>query len=188
METMSDNDKPKAEGREPRAEEPRAEEWEFLPAESREPRAEADAEAEADPEFDSWITTVAPMLNAPNAAPREDMWAAIQAARATSVDAQAGKIPGVTPLRRSPWRLMSLIAAALLLGVALDRIMLRTVETPVATPVAATTAPDSADPARLYRLAAAQTLTQAEALLTAYRASEPRTEGTQQLGRWGRDI
>jgi hypothetical protein len=174
---MSDSDKPRAESREPRAES-----WEFLPdepsAESREPSAE----------FDSWITTVAPTLNAPNAVPREDMWAAIQAARSTSHDAQAGKIPGVTPLRRSPWRLMSLIAAALLLGVALDRMMLSTVETPLATPVAATTAPDSSDPARLYRLAAAQTLTQAEALLTAYRASEPRSEGTQQLGRWGRDI
>jgi len=139
--------------------------------------------------FDTWIASKAPMLNAPGPAPRDDMWAAIQASRATSQDAAAGNLPGVTPLRRSPWRLMSLIAAALLLGVAIDRVMLRPTEQGT-TPVAAVpTAGDSADPSRLYRMAAAQTLTQAEALLTAYRASDPRQNaGTAQLGRWGRDI
>ena len=38
-------------------------------------------------------------------------------------------------------------------------------------------------------MAATQTLTQAEALLTAYRATTAQNAaGTQQLGRWGRDI
>ena len=141
--------------------------------------------------FDAWLKSRAPALNAPGRAPREEMWAAIQAAQATSLDAQAGTIPGVKPLRRSPWRLMSLIAAALLLGVAIDRVMLRPTEK-VAAPVALVpAAPDSADPSRLYRMAAAQTLTQAEALLTAYRANGPDERaalGGEQLAKWGGEV
>jgi hypothetical protein len=160
--------------------------------------ADADAVAQPDPAFDAWIEKVAPTLNAPGATPRAEMWTAIQAARKTAQDAEAGRIPGVVPLRRNHWRLMSLIAAALLLGVALDRMVLRPAEHPtgpVATKPTTATTPttptDSSDPARLYRMAAAQTLTQAEALLTAFRASgagSANPVATQQLGRWGRDI
>jgi hypothetical protein len=144
---------------------------------------DADIVPPADPEFDAWITKVAPALNAPNAAPRLEMWAAIQAVRRTA---------GVTPRRHVPWRLMSVIAAALLLGVAIDRVGLRKADRPSA-PVAATplTPSDSSDPSRLYRLAAAQTLTQAEALLTAYRASgvpEQNPAAARQLGSWGRQV
>lgn len=144
---------------------------------------DADVVPPADPAFDAWIATVAPALNTPNAAPRLEMWAAIQGARRTA---------GVPPRRHVPWRLMSLIAAALLLGVAIDRVALRKADRPGA-PVAATApAPsDSSDPSRLYRLAAAQTLTQAEALLTAYRASgvsEQNPAAARQLGTWGRQV
>jgi hypothetical protein len=144
---------------------------------------DADVVPPADPEFDAWITKVAPGLNAPNAASRLEMWAAIQAARRTA---------GVTPRRHVPWRLMSVIAAALLLGVAIDRVVLRKADRPSA-PVAATlpTASDSSDPSRPYRLVAAQTLTQAEALLTAYRASgvpEQNPAAARQLGSWGRQV
>jgi hypothetical protein len=144
---------------------------------------DADVAPTADPEFDAWITKVAPALNAPNAAPRLEMWAAIQAARRTA---------GVTPRRHVPWRLMSMIAAALLLGVAIDRAVLRNADRPSA-PVAATppTPSDSSDLSRLYRLAAAQTLTQAEALLTAYRVSgvpEQNPAAARQLGSWGRQV
>ncbi len=137
----------------------------------------------ADAEFDAWITTVAPALNAPNTVPRIEMWAAIQAARKTA---------GATPRRHMPWRLMSLVAAALLLGVAIDRVALRKADRPSA-PVAVTapTPSDSSDPSRLYRLAAAQTLTQAEALLTAYRASgvsEQNPAAAAQLGSWARQV
>jgi hypothetical protein len=48
-----------------------------------------------------------------------------------------------------------------------------------------------ADGQRLYRLAARQTLVQAEALLTSYRASEGQQrdqESMQQAGRWARDV
>jgi hypothetical protein len=50
---------------------------------------------------------------------------------------------------------------------------------------------DSAARADLYRLAAVQTLGQAEALLTAYRAggaSLPRDASTRQLGSWAREV
>jgi len=149
----------------------------------------------SDARFDAWISKVAPELNKPTATPRSDMWKAIEAASRTAGDAQAGRIPGVTPLRRH-WRLMSLIAAALLVGVAVDRWSLRrTQEQRVAsTPPASAPAsarPDSADPNGLYRLAAAQTLTQAEALLVAYRASDAPgrdPESVKQLGSWGRQV
>ncbi len=144
---------------------------------------DADVVPPADPAFDAWVANAAPGLNAPGSVPRREMWEAIQAARGTA---------GVIPRHRGPWRLMALMAAALLVGVAIDRMVLRKSDetTPVAVaPVAA----DSSEPSRLYRMAAAQTLTQAEALLTAYRASanrerDPGTAPPPQLGRWGRDI
>ena len=159
---------------------------------------EDDIVPESDPQFDAWVAKVAPTLNAPNAAPRQEMWDAIQAAQTTSRDAQAGLLPGVTPLRRN-LRLMSAIAAALLLGVAIDRLALRRVDdarvasAPSAGErVASAPAPGaSTDPSRLYRMAAAQTLTQAEALLTAYRASavpERNPAAARQLGSWGREV
>lgn len=143
---------------------------------------DADVVPHDDPAFDAWIRKVAPTLNAPNAAPRLEMWAAIQAARKAAV----------APPRRKPWLLMSAIAAALLLGVALDRVALRGTSAPTA-PVAALPSPpsESNDPSRLYRMAATQTLTQAEALLTAFRASEaPRQSRVEmrQLGTWGRQV
>jgi hypothetical protein len=144
-----------------------------------------------DPAFDAWITSAATRLNTPNAPPRAEMWREIEGALQAGNDARAGKIPGVTPLRRAPWRLMSLVAAALLLGVALDRMVQRLGDRP-APPVAATPSqPDAGDPSRLYRMAAAQTLTQAEALLTAYRsgAATPQTAvGVAHVASWGRQV
>jgi len=145
---------------------------------------DTDAVPHEDPAFDEWIRKVAPTLNAPNAAPRLEMWAAIQAARRTAA---------ATPRRRPPWTLLSAIAAALLVGVALDRVALQKPDAP-SVPVVAeapTTPSDASDPSRLYRMAAAQTLTQAEALLTAFRASGTPDEsraGMQQLGSWGRQV
>ncbi len=140
---------------------------------------DADVVPDDDPAFDAWIRTVAPTLNAPNATPRLEMWAAIQTARRTAV----------APPRRKPWLLISAIAAALLLGVAIDRVALRSVEGPGAPVVALPAPPPEAnDPSRLYRMAATQTLTQAEALLTAFRTSPQSPVGTQQLGTWGRQV
>ena len=143
---------------------------------------DADVVPDDDPAFDAWVRKVAPTLNAPNAAPRLEMWAAIQAERRT-----AG-----APRRRNPWLLMSAIAAALLLGVAIDRVALQRPAAPTAS-VTARPAPPSEtnDPSRLYRMAATQTLTQAEALLTAFRASAAPQQSaieTRQLGAWGRQV
>ena len=145
---------------------------------------DADVAPQDDPAFDAWIQKVAPTLNAPNVTPRLEMWAAIQAERRTTT---------VAPRRRNQWLLMSAIAAALLVGVAIDRFALQRADTVGAPPVAAgpETPSSSLDPARLYRMAAAQTLTQAEALLTAFRASGAPSQGpvdTGQLGTWGRQV
>ena len=145
----------------------------------------------SDAEFDGWVSRMAPAINAPGVTPREEMWRAIQAARSTAHDAAAGRMPGVVPIRRSPWRLRSLIAAALLLGIAINRVVLRRAVAPTSVPPVASSPADSADPARLYRLAATQTLTQAEALLTAYRASGDAQRNpmpARQLGAWGREV
>ena len=143
---------------------------------------DADAVPDDDPAFDAWLRKVAPTLNAPNAAPRLEMWSAIQAARRTAV----------APSRRQPWLLISAIAAALLLGVAIDRVALQRRDAPTASVASLPApAPQSTDPSRLYRMAATQTLTQAEALLTAFRAG-PAAQGgaveTRQLGTWGRQV
>jgi hypothetical protein len=153
---------------------------------------DADVVPPPDPAFDAWVAKVAPTLNTPKAIPRREMWEEIQAARTTAQDARAGRLSGVIPLRRSTWRLLSVMAAALLLGVALDRVVLRTTDRERAPVVVVpSTSSDSSDPSRLYRMAAAQTLTQAEALLTAYRAGSERERdpiAARQLGSWGREV
>jgi hypothetical protein len=147
----------------------------------------------ADPAFDAWVGRMAPSLNAPKKVPSLEMWREIEAARRTQLDAQAGRIAGVTPLRLRRWPLAAVIAAAVLLGVAIDRLYLRTADGPPATTMAAGPGmqEEASDPSRLYRMAAAQTLTQAEALLTAYRAADGPARDpavAPQLGRWGREI
>ena len=142
---------------------------------------DADVVPQEDPAFDAWIRQVAPTLNEPNATPRLEMWTAIQKARRTA---------SAPPRRRTPWYLISAIAAALLVGVAIDRVALQRVDAPTAPVAVAPTAPpsDPSDPSRLYRLAATQTLTQAEALLTAFRAPQQSRTDTRQLGTWGRQV
>ena len=77
---------------------------------------DADVVPDEDPAFDAWIRKMAPTLNAPNATPKLEMWAAIQAARRTAA---------APARRRTPWFLISAIAAALLVGVAIDRVALQ---------------------------------------------------------------
>lgn len=142
---------------------------------------DADVVSHDDPAFDAWIRKMAPTLNEPNAVPRLEMWAAIQAARRTAA---------APPRRRTPWILMSAIAAALLLGVGIDRVAVQRPDSPGAPVAVAPTAPlsDPGDPSHLYRLAATQTLTQAEALLTAFRSPQQSRTDTRQLGTWGRQV
>lgn len=152
-----------------------------------------DVELPADAQFDAWLERAAPQVNAPTATPKLEMWAAIRAAQ----PAPERQREDIIPLRRRPWFLPAAIAAALLAGIAVDRLALTRPDTPQVAE-GARPAADSApvtgaatDPSGLYRLAAEQTLTQAEALLTAYRASDVGTRNpstARQLGTWGRDI
>ena len=180
-----------------------------------------------DPQFDAWIAEAAPTLNVPPATPRADMWDAIVAKQS----ATAAPVTGVIPFRHSArrWAIPATIAAALMLGIAIDRAYFRaaapervavvardtsqptpdrrTPEAPGAgaehrvatTPEVRRTLPAPtvgetaavAPRSDLYRLAAVQTLSQAEALLTAYRASgvaERDPQAAKQLGTWGREV
>ena len=159
----------------------------------------------SDPAFDAWVEKVAPQLNAPPATPRMEMWDAIQAAQANSVDAQPARISqparvvNIASRRGEVWIWPTAIAAALLIGVGVDRYVLTSPSrtTHVAS-VPARTSPGtnnndsaSSDPSRLYHVAAVQTLTQAEALLTAYRSTDMATRNpaaAKQLRAWGREV
>lgn len=150
--------------------------------------SDADVVPPPDAQFDAWLGEMAPTLNEPPAVPRLELWRSINERRGTHQETGASR--GVLPFRRRPWGLMSAIAAALLLGVAIDRFVLRRTP-PEAPALAGPASGDASDPARIYRMAATQTLTQAEALLTAYRASDAPNRSpldAAQLGRWGRDV
>ena len=157
---------------------------------------DADVALPGDPQFDAWVEKAAPLLHVPPATPKLEMWDAIQSAQKTAVAADAGDVPGVVPMRRARWMWPAAVAAALLVGFALDRLSLGRLPAPTDRPVAVapevpTNGEEPADPAKLYRLAAVQTLTQAEALLTAYRASgvaDRSPDAAKQLGVWGREV
>lgn len=148
-----------------------------------------------DPAFDAWVEKLAPELNVPPATPRMEMWDAIQKAQAITAPTP---VVSITSRRRTTWIWPTAIAAALVLGVGLDRYMLTsstqrqvaTVSTPSTPPTPSQAYTDST-PSRLYRMAAVQTLTQAEALLTAYRSTDMATRNpaaAKQLSQWGREV
>ena len=150
--------------------------------------SDEDERLQPDDDFDAWIDRIAPTIHVPPSTPRAEMWDVIAtraAARATP--------PSAIPVLRSRWAWPAAIAAALLVGIGIDRVAIgREGRTPSATPQVASRVDTAAtDPGRLYRLAAVQTLGQAEALLTAYRADvaakwDPAT--SRQLALWGRQV
>ena len=160
---------------------------------------DADETHATDPAFDAWIRRAAPAVNAPGAVPAEDMWAAIAAAH----PAAAAPVASVLPFRkRSTWRrpvtLAAALAATLVLGIALDRVLILPRDRTAGSTVAVRTSeptplpqPRAGSQNDLYRLAAVQTLSQAEALLTAYRASDASARDSaaaRHLGSWARDV
>ncbi len=168
---------------------------------------DAGAGQPTDPAFDAWLQRAAPSLNAPGTTPRAEMWQAIERAQTGSERPAPRRIRVMRSIGRH-WMVPTAIAASLLLGIALDRVALRqskperaNVATTSSPPTATTsragrsgpsirTAPRDAS-SRLYRLAAQQTLVQAEALLTEYRAGEEvvaTPESARQLGAWGRQV
>lgn len=191
-----------------------------------------------DDAMDERVRELARGYNRPvGAVPREEMWAAI----APAVRAQrVVNIASRRRLRGAPVAWAAALAAALVLGVVLERNVF-SARSPAAVAVvpnddtpraaAAATASRSAEPAAtepvtrvastghpavasspvphvegdrrsseaasapdgrlLYRAAARQTLVQAEALLTAYRAGDDASrdrESIRQAGRWARDV
>ena len=144
---------------------------------------------ERDPRFDAWLARVAPALNEPPATPRDDMWAAIAAGQGSARpgNATASAPSRVLRFRPRQWMWPAAVAAAALIGIAIDRALIRPA-TPDAAPAPAVAAgaPDTTPNETLYRMAAQQTLNQAEALLVAYRASTASEQ--KQLGAWGRDV
>jgi hypothetical protein len=152
-----------------------------------------------DPAFDAWLRGTAPSLNAPATVPTAEMWSAIKAAQDAAVAADEGRVAGVLRFRRHRWLMPATIAATLLLGVALDRVLLApsasrsTNVGPRNASVRDARAPGVDANARtdLYRLAAVQTLSQAEAVLTAYRAGGAGVRddaSARQLGTWAREV
>ena len=149
-----------------------------------------------DPAFDAWVAKLARAVNMPPVTPRMEMWDAIQKAQASAVPTPT-PVVRITSRRRTRWIWPTAIAAALLLGVGIDRYMLSSKSVQVATGAARTTPPAlsqtyaDSTPTRLYRVAAVQTLTQAEALLTAYRSTDMAAKNpaaAKQLGQWGREV
>ncbi len=143
-----------------------------------------------DAAFDTWLGTAAPSINQPGDTPRAEMWEQISARVPQA--AAARDDASVRPFRRPRIAFVAALAAALILGIAIDRTLPRARE--VSAPVAVHTVPDAAtsrDPNHLYHLAAQQTLTQAELLLTAYRASDVASRdpaSVKQLTQWGRQV
>ena len=147
---------------------------------------EPDEQLPIDPQFDAWISQVAPEIRQPPATPRAEMWDAIAGSSPT-----VGKDAAVIPIARKRWAWPVAIAAALLLGIGIDRLALRTTGPAVSAPLAITDHASTDSPNKLYRLAAVQTLTQAEALLTAYKAnnvaiSDPAS--ARQMAEWARQV
>jgi hypothetical protein len=115
--------------------------------------------------------------------PRDEMFAAIRAARAAGPKPEAR-----SPMSRFAWMGM---AATLIIGVAIGRYA--STRNNVASPAAQTAnnatpaaAPDTAD--RSYTIAAAGELQRAEALLTAYDAAGSHAVMDKQMSAWARDI
>jgi hypothetical protein len=135
--------------------------------------------------FEAWLKEHAAEYHQPPAeVPRDEMWDAIRRARATRHVRVAGHIGSrISPIRYA-------VAASLLIatGIGLGYWMRGT--DGAAPAVVATTAPTAADSAirtTTYDVASAQHLSAVEALLTSFRA-EQRTESSQALQRWARDL
>ena len=172
--------------------------------------------------FERWLADAAPTLNEPPATPKAEMWGEI-----------SRRLPGDSrrPVRTSwtsrKWTWPIMLAAALVLGAAIDRFMLRApeavdapriadveraVKQPTSEVLGAQTgrtggsaidpvkprprptgperrATEERGPSTAMRLAATQTLAQAEMLLAAYRTDDMAdADDARQLGRWARDV
>jgi hypothetical protein len=126
----------------------------------------------------------------PPPAPREEMWARIQAERASRRTAQPGVIPFRRRFFRPPVVWSAVLAATLVIGFGIGRISQLASPAPRVSPVA-TTQPDT-DPAAddvptPYRLAATQHLERTEALLASLSVDGGATV-VGEMSSWARDL
>lgn len=120
--------------------------------------------------------------NQPPETPRDEMWVAIRAEldRDRSDDLARRRAARDRLRRWTPWAVGLAAAATLAVGFGLGR--LTRTPTPVATPVAA-----SEGPSTPVRLAAAEHMSDAEALLTLFRTAEESSDRTATAD-WARDL
>jgi hypothetical protein len=112
-----------------------------------------------DEKLDERIRAMARQIHEPPQAPREAMWAAIQAKR------DAAKVVPIHT-RRNPRRMawIAALAASLLLGIAVDRLWMKP---PAVTPVTASTEPNAA-----LQVTTTQYLSRVENFLTGFRTTD----------------
>ena len=124
--------------------------------------------------FEEFLQDAGRDYHAPPPVPREEMWARIEEARRFQRRAQ--------PRHRSRWLHWAVgVAAVLAVGITIGRVSLDAPRQIAETRAAGTDSAASLP----YRLAAIQHLTQAEALLTSFRASEGTDED---VARWAADL
>lgn len=145
----------------------------------------------SDDTFEHWVRDTAQDYNRPtDRVPREEMWQAIQAARH---QAHVRALPPSGSRRRGAPRWRVAAAAVLLVGAGIGiGYGVRGANTSASVAVAdtaASTGPDSApaDVLTTYDVAAAQHLTSAEVLLTAFQASAD-AESANAAQRWARNL
>jgi hypothetical protein len=137
--------------------------------------------------FEEFLQREARSYNEPPAGvPRDEMFAAIRSRR---VEAGSRKAEGGRRRPRLAWLGM---AATLVIGVAIGKYAFARREAAAPAPSLATDTRASAAPAdtngATYAVAATEQLARAEALLTAYGASDEKAGVDKQLSSWARDI
>lgn len=155
-------------------------------------------DAENEDRLDNLIRSLAADYNQPPAeVPRADIWASIEAARATAA-AKPARV--VLPLHRRHWvPLAAGLAATLLIGIGIGR-WLPTADQPRGVPrstdakTASTLPGEGARRARVdaplsttYEVATARHLGRVEALLTSFR-TQASARGHQEVAAWARDL
>jgi hypothetical protein len=139
----------------------------------------------SDEKFEEFLQREARAYNEPPVSvPRDEMFAAIAAARAAA--AKTNRQGPATTSPRFVSRLAWLgMAATLVIGVAIGKFVLQKQEAPRVATVAAA---QQDTVGTSYATATAAQLVRAEALLTAYSASNTNTGVDKQLSSWARDI
>jgi hypothetical protein len=117
-----------------------------------------------DDRFDEFVQDAARQYNAPGETPREEIWARIEAART-----RVTPIVDLGARRRRKWLVLGVplaVAATLLVGVAIGRMLPGTSDPSTSTTIA--TAPPSESASVAFQLAAAEHLSRVDALLVEY--------------------